>query len=549
MTRSVSRRLGVLATGALLLLLLVAAVDDVAQRVLRGEDLLTSVYESILNEYVEEVPPDALFRAGVEGMLRHTDPYAELIEQRENSEVDVLTKGVYHGLGIKVAKHNTRHIVTYIYDEIRPLTNLRLGDEILRVDSVDLRAREVDDLRQLLRGPAGTSVNLLVRRPGIADSIAMTVTRRSVTIDPLPLHSLSRDGILYLRLARFTRSAADSVSHALSRAYATHRVRGVIFDLRDNPGGLLETAVAIADHFVAAGTPIVSMRGRQPNSIRMYRAKTETHDADVPIALLVNAQSASASEILAGAMQDLDRGIVIGQRTFGKGLVQTLVPLSYNAWLKLTTSRYYIPSGRCIQRLAYPGGRPARVESTGEEGPEFRTLQRSRIVRESNGIVPDLLLPKDSLSPLRRCLERHDGYFEFVYRYINRNDPKSVPRIGAGIRTLFRRHADSLMGCEGNTLTETYQALRTEARRQDLDDAGLRLVEALGEKIRLLYQRNFDAEWETIRARLEEEFIFQLDGDRARQIHQYANDAVVRRAEALLRDAKAYDAAFHVTVR
>lgn len=542
--RPLLRRLGVVVGSVTLILLLGAAIEESVQRVLRGEELLTAVYQSIVNEYVEEVSPDALFRAGVEGMLRHTDPYAELIEQRENSEVDMLAKGVYHGLGIKVAKHGTRHVVSYIYDEIRPLTNLRLGDQLLRIDSVDLRTQDVTDLRPLLRGPAGSTVNLLVRRPGISDSLAMTVLRRSVTIDPLPVERISPDGILYLRLSRFTRSAADSVGRALSRARETGRVRGIVFDLRDNPGGLLEAAVAIADNFVPAGTPIVSMRGRQPNALRMYRARTDAHDATVPIALLVNARSASASEILAGAMQDLDRGIVIGHRTFGKGLVQTLIPLSYNAWLKLTTSRYYIPSGRCIQRLAYPEGKAARVESSGDNDPEFRTLRLARIVRESNGIVPDLVLPQDSLSPLRRCLERYDGYFGFVSLYINRNAPKSVPRIGAGIRADFRRYADSLMACEGTALSDAYDALRREARTQNLDASGTRLVEELGEKIRQLHARRFDTEWELIRARLEEEFIFHMHGDLARQRHQLTRDDAVQRAETLLRDTAAYEAAF-----
>lgn len=541
MTRTMKRiLLGVAALSAFVTL--TAMVEDSVQRMLRGHELLSAIYQTILSEYVEEVAPDDLFQSGVKGMLGHLDPYAELIEQRENSEVDVLARGVYNGLGIKVQRRDGHHFVSYIYDEVRPLTNLRLGDEILRVDSVDLRRTDLTDLRDLLRGQAGTAVNLLVRRPGVSDSLEMQVLRRTISIDPLPLHDVSKDGILYMKLTRFSRSAVDSVTQLLGRAYREKRIRGIVIDVRDNPGGLLESAVAIVDNFVAPGTPIVSMKGRQPAYARKYSAKTEPMDANVPIAVLVNGQSASAAEILAGALQDLDRALILGQRTYGKGLVQTLIPLNYNAWLKLTTSKYYMPSGRCIQRLAYAGGKQSRLHADEDDGPVFHTLKLSRPVRESNGIVPDLILGKDTLSPLLACLERHDAYFTFVSLFVNQEAPTSVPQIGREIRSSFKRYADSLAGCEGNTLADALRTLRGEAKRQNMDDAGLQHIEDIEAELRRLRSTQFDIEWASIRDRLEEEFTFNLDGDHARLRLQFSKDDAVRRAAALLRDAEAFEA-------
>lgn len=524
------------------LLLLTAMVEDSVQRMLRGEQLLSSVYQAILNEYVEDVSPDELFRSGVKGMLEHLDPYGELIEERQNSEVDVLARGVYSGLGIKVRNRDGSHVVTSIYDEIRPLTNLRIGDEILRIDSADLRVSRVDDLRPLLRGQPGTAVRLLVRRPGVSDSLELRVLRRTVSIDPLPLADISDDGILYLKLTRFSRSLVDSVSATLRRVYDEGSVRGVLLDVRGNPGGLLEAAVAVADNFVEAGTPIVQMKGRQPSYARMYRAKNEPIDAEVPIVVIVDAQSASASEILAGALQDLDRAVVIGERTFGKGLVQTLVPLDYNAWLKLTTSRYYIPSGRCIQRYAYPDGKAARVEADAD-GVDFHTIRLKRRVRESNGILPDITIPRDSLSPLLACLERNEAYFSFVVRYINRRGITKLPDIDGAVRAEFRAYADSLASCEGNPLASALRALREEAQRQELSAAGQRHIDDVAQEIRRLGARQFDEAWDTIHARLARQFVFHLEGERARMRHDYILDATVLRARQIVSDEDSYEQA------
>ncbi|MFZ1729270.1 MAG: S41 family peptidase [Bacteroidota bacterium] len=541
--RHLRSRLGYSLIGFAAALLLIAAVDDSMQRMLRGHDLLTSIYQKILDEYVEEVSPDDLLRGGVQGMLDELDPYAELIEERENSEVDMLSRGSYSGLGIKVGKRSGEHVVTFIYDEVRPLTSLRMGDILLRIDTVDLRKNNVDDLRTLLRGQPGTSIQLLVRRPGLSDSLPLTVTRRNVSIDPMPYHGLMGDRIFYLKLTRFSRPVVDSFQLALRHAYSEGRVRGVIIDVRNNPGGLLESAVALVDQFVNPGTPIVTMKGRQPEFVREYFAKTQPIDADVPIVVLVNERSASASEIVAGALQDLDRAVIIGKRTFGKGLVQTLLPLNYNAYLKLTTSRYYIPSGRCIQRLSYEKGKAASVSEDVIDAPVFHTLRLSRPVRESNGIVPDVMVENDSISPLMACLLKNEAFFTFVALHINKFNPTELPKIDSRIRNAFKRYSDSLSSCEGNSFTDALNKLQSEAVRQGMNAKGLKRIGAIEAEIRKLNSEQFELQWNEIREKLSDEFTFQILGEAALTRGSVAKDKTILQAIKLLEKNGAWEAA------
>ncbi|MFA6232567.1 MAG: S41 family peptidase [Bacteroidota bacterium] len=524
-------------------LCLTAAIDDSMQRMLRGHELIASIYQKILEEYVEEVSPDDLLQGGVKGMLGQLDPYAELIEERENSEVDMLSRGTYSGLGIKVKKRDGRHIVSYIYDQIRPLTNLRLGDILLRIDTIDLRTNDLDDLRTMLRGQPGTSLRLLVQRPGVFDSLSLTVMRRNILIDPLPYNCILGDKIFYMKLTRFSRTAADSVQIALQRVYAQGNVRGIIIDVRDNPGGLLESAVALVNKFVPSGTPIVTMKGRQPDYTREYFAKVEPIDARVPIAVLVNEHSASAAEIVAGALQDLDRAVIIGQRTFGKGLVQTLIPLSYNAYLKLTTSRYFIPSGRCIQRLRYANGKPARVSGDAADEPVFRSLRLARALRESNGIVPDIVFKKDSLSPLLACLEKHDAVFTFVALYINRFKPGRVPEVDGPLREMFKRYSDSLSACDDNKFSGALSTLRSEAIHQGMTPRGFKRIKEIESEIRKLHSVQFDRQWGEIRALLSDEFTLQVLGEPALTKKTVAKDKMIERAMKLLEVDGAWEAA------
>jgi len=537
-TRSAYRRRLLLLVPAALLL--IGAVSDTTQSILRGFDLIGSVYRQILTEYVEEVSADELLRAGVKGMLSTLDPYAEFIEQRENSEVDALSRGSYGGLGIKVRQRNGTHVVSYIYEEVRPLTNLRIGDVILRVDGVSLADEAVTDLRPLLRGEPGTTVHLVVRRPWVSDSLDLVVRRRKVLLDPLPFAARFNDEILYLRVSRFTKSSADSVRSYLQQAFREGDVRGVIIDLRDNPGGLLEAAVGLVDQFVAPGTPIVSMRGRQPAYARSYRSSQPAISEDVPLAVLVNRRSASASEIVAGALQDLDRAVIIGDRTYGKGLVQTLVPLSHNATLKLTTSRYYIPSGRCIQRLEYRNGATVTPENT-SDSEIFYSQRLSRPLLQSNGIRPDIHVRNDTLPAALRCIDEQDAIFHFVVQQINRHGHTAVPEISEAVKRSFREFYDSASICSESALAAELNRLEKHAHQYGLPAEAMRSIDEFRGAFRRSVAAEFTRSWDLLHRMLRQEFIYQLSGERAGIQDAIADDDAIRTARTLLTDPEALE--------
>lgn len=528
--------------GLPVVLLLAAALEDNASDMLRGYEILGSVYKHVISEYVDEVSVEELMQAGVDGMLKSLDPYAELIERRENSDVDALSRGSYGGLGIKVRIRDGVHYVSDIYPQVRPLTTLRIGDILLAVDDHNIDKEKITDLRSFLRGTPGSTVQLLVRRPGISDSLPLVVQRRRITLNPITYHTMLDDGMFYLKLNRFTRSSADSVRRILGNALAAGGVRGVIVDVRDNPGGLLEAAVALVNQFVAQGTPIVSMRGRQAAYAREYPAREPAMDTEVPVAILVNGRSASASEIVAGAFQDLDRGIIIGERTFGKGLVQTLVPLSHAATLKLTTSRYYLPSGRCIQRIVYRNGE-AEPRAQHTDSTLYRTALLNRTMRESIGIIPDVLMEPDSLPADLRCLSDNDGIFRFVTLWNNQQKQQIPPAIDEHMKRQFRKFYDSLSVVHGGPLLTAYRQLEQAAERYTLSSKTRQNLDDLQHALSLEEREAFDRCWPMIEKLLTEEFAMHLLGEHAVIELGLPDDEALHTAQSLLADKDAQRAA------
>jgi len=520
------------------ILLLAAAVQDTSRDIVRGFDILGAVYKNVLSEYVGDVSAADLFHAGVNGMLKSLDPYAELIEQRENSDVDALSRGSYGGLGIKVRTSAGVHYVSDIYPEVRSLTTLRIGDELLAVDGHDIEKEKISDLRTFLRGAPGSNVQLVVRRAGVSDSLALVVQRRRIKLNPVPYHAVLEDGMFYLKLSRFTRSSADSVRNILRRVLADGEVRGVILDVRDNSGGLLEAAVALVDQFVSPGTSIVSMRGRHATYSRDYPARETALDEDIPVAVLVNNRSASASEIVAGAFQDLDRAIIVGERTFGKGLVQTLVPLPHGTTLKLTTSRYYLPSGRCIQRFVYENGQ-AQDAGPQSNTDTYSTLVLNRNMKESIGITPDVLIARDSLPAGLRCLSDNDGIFRFVTLWNNQHRLKQLPLIDDKMQIRFHHFYDSLASIHGGPLTKAFQDFKSVAEGFTLNSATEQELEELENALQITERANFEQCWPTILELLEQEFTVQILGERAVIERSLAADDALLKARELLADKDA----------
>ncbi|CAN5410771.1 S41 family peptidase [soil metagenome] len=369
---------------------------SVYARIGRAMETFGAVVRELHSGYVDDVDPQVLIEAGIDGMLEKLDPYTVYMNSGESEDIDMLSTGTYTGFGFTVGHVDSNLTITNVRDGMpAKQAGLRIGDRLVYIDSSYGERILSKDLRKVTRGVAGSVAVIKVLREGRTDTIVVRVRRSELELENISYKELLPSNVGYIRLTRFSRRSAEDVRRALDEFRSKSPLKGVILDLRDNPGGLLDAAVGICKIFVPKGSVIVSTRGRDGQDTRTITSDIEPLEPTVPLTVLINDRSASASEIVAGAIQDLDRGVVIGKQSYGKGLVQTVVQLPHDASMKLTTSRYYTPSGRCIQKIDYAARRgTARPHS---DTAHFFTKNR-RIVHELDGIQPDTLV-SDSVFP------------------------------------------------------------------------------------------------------------------------------------------------------
>ncbi len=369
---------------------------SVYARIGRAMETFGAVVRELHSGYVDDVDPQVLIEAGIDGMLEKLDPYTVYMNSGESEDIDMLSTGTYTGFGFTVGHVDSNLTITNVRDGMpAKQAGLRIGDRLVYIDSSYVERILSKDLRKVTRGVAGSVAVIKVLREGRTDTIVVRVRRSELELENISYKELLPSNVGYIRLTRFSRRSAEDVRRALDEFRSKSPLKGVILDLRDNPGGLLDAAVGICKIFVPKGSVIVSTRGRDGQDTRTITSDIEPLEPTVPLTVLINDRSASASEIVAGAIQDLDRGVVIGKQSYGKGLVQTVVQLPHDASMKLTTSRYYTPSGRCIQKIDYAARRgTARPHS---DTAHFFTKNR-RIVHELDGIQPDTLV-SDSVFP------------------------------------------------------------------------------------------------------------------------------------------------------
>ena len=386
--------------------------------------LFGKVYEEIATRYVEELDPEKFMRSGINGMLRTLDPYTVLIEQEGNSELQIMTKGKYGGVGMRISKREGGPTVMEPPFEGTPAARagIREGDKIIEVDGNSTKELTISETAQRLRGEVGTEVNIKIRRVGEEKPLEFRLIRAEIKISDVSYAGFIKDKIGYIRLGHFSRFAGKQVHDSVA-VLKSQGMESLILDLRSNPGGLLESAVQVAENFIDKGEMIVYTKGRASGTNLEYRSKEIPIWGNKPLVILVDEYSASASEIVAGAVQDLDRGIIIGSPTFGKGLVQTVVPLTREGTsLKITTQKYYIPSGRLIQKpnfirskevlWGYDGTR----DTTEDKEEEYFTASK-RKVHGKGGIVPDIKLDSQDITPLIGNLIMKSMFFNFALEY------------------------------------------------------------------------------------------------------------------------------------
>lgn len=398
----------------------------------KNMDIFGKMFREINAYYVDDVEPGKFMKTGIDAMLASLDPFTNYITASEIEDFKFQTSGQYSGIGASISRRDDgKHtIVSEVYEGFpAQLAGLLPGDEILMIDNTRIEggALSVQDVRNLLRGQAKTNLELTILRPGENESRKVLVTRDEIKVKSVPYYGMVAEDVGFIQLTSFSIDATTDIKAALDVLKKSNpNMKGLILDLRDNPGGLLMEAVSISNLFVQRGEKIVETRGRAEGSLKLYHAQDNPLDTILPVTVLINSSSASASEIVSGVLQDLDRGIVIGQRSYGKGLVQNSRPLSYNTQLKLTTAKYYTPSGRCIQAIDYAH---RKEDGSWNKIPdslmtEFKT-RKGRSVYDGGGIAPDLEITPPEYHKITQELSLQYVIFDFATEFARKN--ASIP--------------------------------------------------------------------------------------------------------------------------
>ncbi len=444
------------------------AYSDLFFQIKKQLTIFNDVYKEVATQYVDEVSPEYLMKKSINAMLETLDPYTVFIDEGEQQRLEILSSGSYGGIGLE-AGYRGGQIVIIAPIEGYPAqrAGLRAGDVIEEINGVVVQGLSPEEVQQLTVGDVGTEISIKIRRPGIDDSIVFTIERERIEVKNINFAGLvgEEKNIGYIQLTRFGHQAAEEVRQALSELDDGESFEGLILDLRNNPGGLLNEAVELIDKFIEPGVTIVETRGRRDSHNSTMVTSEPALYIDLPITVLINEGSASASEIVAGAFQDLDRAVVIGENSFGKGLVQTIRPLSYNTSLKLTISRYYIPSGRSIQSVDYSGPVAGSEQMIPDSLRRAFQTKNGRVVFDGHGIEPDIAVSEHSTSLIDLALQQNNNYLFFVNEMIAGLDSDETPEMPDD---LFDRFARFLI--EENFTFETPADRHLQAIESNLDN-------------------------------------------------------------------------------
>ena len=418
MNKSLKRYLLIFGLGAIVLSGFFAfkVKNDKLFALAKNIDIFATLVRELDSYYVDEIDPDELVTIGINAMLEELDPYTTYIPEEESADFRVMTTGEYGGVGALIGNRGEGNIIIMPYTGFPAQSaGLKIADQLLKVDTVSVVDKATSDVSSLLKGPANTEVFIQVKRG--EDTLDFNLTRRKIVIKNVPYYGKVDSHTGYIKLSDFTTNASNEVRNALLDLKG-QGVDRLILDLRDNPGGLVNEAAEIVNLFIPKGKDIVKTIGKLENVNYTYKTTKTPLDKDIPLVVLINENSASASEIVAGALQDYDRAVLIGRKSFGKGLVQTTIPLTYNAQMKITTAKYYIPSGRCIQAIDYTQTRENGELTTVPDSlrKEFKT-KNGRVVLDGAGIEPDELVATVTYAPISYSLVARNHIFDFATAY------------------------------------------------------------------------------------------------------------------------------------
>ncbi len=507
-----------------------------------------AIVKELHTNYVDTLDAIGIMDKTIDALLYQIDPYTEYYPADNQDEILSLSQGKYAGIGSFIVKRgDSVYISEPQWESPARKSGLKAGDALVTIDGDSIsKSTDVGDVSKRLRGQAGTEVKVSVRRPYGPDStLSFTIRRADIKVNPLPYYGVDSLGVGYIRLTTFNESSARQVRDAILDMLRDPKFKGLVIDLRSNGGGLLESAVQIASNFVPKGTEIVRTRGRETRDERVYKTVGQPLDTKIPLAILTDGGTASASEILAGSLQDLDRAVIVGDRSFGKGLVQTTRPLPYDDILKITTGRYYIPSGRLIQVLDYshrnPDGSPARMPDSLTH--EFAT-RAGRTVRDGGGITPDLTVKRAEGNRLLYNIMSDFWAYDFATRYAALH-PEPVPsdsfKVSDEIFEDFKAFIDPERFKYDKQCETGLKYLRDAAKAEGyMTDSVAAQFDILGAMLKHDLGHDLDFNRKDIIEILDDELAARYYSDADRVRRQLGNDSVLAKAKEIILDKERY---------
>jgi carboxyl-terminal processing protease len=537
--KNLKSKAGWIAAAAVLLVSVsFATLSDREFQVVKNLDIFFNLFRELSVYYVDETDPEKLINESIDGMLETLDPYTSFIPESQMEDYKTTTTGQYGGIGASIRNvGNAVTVVELSRNNPADRAGLRVGDMLMKIDGQWLTGKSVAEVTDMLTGAPNTRVELTYMQADTRKEVVKPLVRETMTIPNVPyygpLEGAHKTG--YIRLSGFSANAGKDVKDALTALKKSHNIESLILDLRNNPGGLLVEAVDVVNLFVKRGQEVVSTRGRVKQWDNIFVTRHEPVDTVIPLVVVVNRMSASASEIVAGAIQDLDRGIIVGQRTFGKGLVQATRPLSYNAQLKITTAKYYIPSGRCIQALDY-----THREADGSVGyvpdsliREYKTLKNHRTVRDGGGVSPDVEINPETLSRIAVTLYLRNLFFNYATIYAQKHDSIA----SAGKFKLTAQEYDEYVAYLKNQSFDyqseseiTFHKLKEIAIREKYMDDAQAEFNALQAKLSHDRYKDLEIFKEEVKELLEEEIVLRYYYNAGRIANTLQHDTQIKEA-------------------
>ena len=507
------------------------------------------IYADMLRQlnvsYADDINPGDLNTAAIDALLNKLDPYTVYVPESKLEDFELMTKGEYGGIGALIQKQGDYVMITEPYENFPAFkAGLIAGDEIMSIDGESAKDKTTTEVSDRLKGVPGSEFKLEIKRYGDSLTREVTIVREKIKIPNIPYSGMLGDEVGYVSLSQFNPNAAQDVKGAFMKLAEEHQLKGLILDLRGNGGGLLNEAVDIVNIFVPKGVMVVTTKGKTRASTQVHMTRNKEIDLNIPLVVLVDENSASASEIVAGSIQDLDRGVIVGSRTFGKGLVQNIVPLPYNSKMKITVAKYYIPSGRCIQAIDYfhKDGEKAKEKLADSVVASFKT-KNGRTVYEGLGIAPDMKAEAQMFSQVSGDLYAQNYIFRFVNDFVLVNDSITAVDDFQVSDSLFDAFKTFVTAQDFNYLTQTevlLDQMEASSEREAYKDAIGPQMEALKELIKEEKKKDIDKHRAEIEEMIRVEIITRYYHQQGKLQAALQNDLEVKEALRILNDPKLY---------